>query len=272
MSKNIPFILSLFIILYVSVIQEATAEGASYGTYVPIIITSGPTFYSQHTSEGSSRDDNDDYWSYESMGTNGLDDNTLDCKYIIRDGKKILECTAECAALIKIRSKKAVKTCKELCASNNPSACNELGVLFQQGKGVDQSYSEAFDYFAKACDMNYSIGCMNAGGNPYYHSKVYYEKACTLDDGNGCSNIAFDYLQNKRYELAKMFFEKACSLNNARGCTWLGKLYFSGIGVEKSSSKAVTYYKKSCSLHDDDACRRLEKLFKNNKEVKPNKK
>ena len=40
-------------------------------------------------------------------------------------------------------------------------SCNNLGVLYAEGKGVRQNFSTAKQYFGKACDLGYQDGCDN---------------------------------------------------------------------------------------------------------------
>ena len=70
-----------------------------------------------------------------------------------------------------------------------------MGYLYLQGKGVDQNYSKAEEFFLKGCNRNSGSGCSGLG--LIYSSdkitkknnikvKKFYKKACALGDRIGC--------------------------------------------------------------------------------------
>ena len=50
----------------------------------------------------------------------------------------------------------------------NPVGQSGLGLMYLHGKGVDQDYKKAFDYFRKAAEQNWVDGQLQLG-NMYYH-------------------------------------------------------------------------------------------------------
>ena len=50
---------------------------------------------------------------------------------------------------------------RKACDLGDGGGCNNLGVSFEDGKGVKQSYSEAKKFLGKACDMKNDLGCNN---------------------------------------------------------------------------------------------------------------
>ena len=45
------------------------------------------------------------------------------------------------------------------CQEEHGAACYELGLIYQEGIGVDQNLSKAKTYFNKSCDLNTHVGC-----------------------------------------------------------------------------------------------------------------
>jgi TPR repeat protein len=42
-------------------------------------------------------------------------------------------------------------------------SCSQLGLMYEEGKGVKQDDFKAFKFYQKACDLNFSGGCSNLG-------------------------------------------------------------------------------------------------------------
>ena len=64
---------------------------------------------------------------------------------------------------------------------------------------MKQSYSKAADYYRKACDLGYGVGCYNLGisyyngegvKQSYSEAKKFYGKACDMKDDLGCDKYA----------------------------------------------------------------------------------
>jgi TPR repeat protein len=48
---------------------------------------------------------------------------------------------------------------EKACELGNAGGCNNLGVLYIDGLGVNQDYIKAAELFKKACDMGLELGC-----------------------------------------------------------------------------------------------------------------
>ncbi len=86
-----------------------------------------------------------------------------------------------------------------------------LSATFYDGviKGFKKD-KKAFEYYSKACGLNYSDGCVILGD--IYHS------------GEGVI---------KNFKKAFEYFDKACQLNNAKGCYALAALYNEGVAKDE---------------------------------------
>ena len=47
------------------------------------------------------------------------------------------------------------------CKLKNKTACNNLGILYENGQGVRQNRTTAKEYYGKACDLGKQEGCDN---------------------------------------------------------------------------------------------------------------
>jgi TPR repeat protein len=56
---------------------------------------------------------------------------------------------------------KAISSYKKACEADSSLACNNLGILYADGDGVDRDYSIAINYFDMSCKMNEEVGCKN---------------------------------------------------------------------------------------------------------------
>ncbi|WP_162983264.1 tetratricopeptide repeat protein, partial [Helicobacter mehlei] len=77
-------------------------------------------------------------------------------------------------------------------------AYNSLGLMYNIGKGVEQDYSKALQYYQKAAEMGnafsyYNLGVMYKKGYGVGQDKEmadqYFKKACDLGYQQGCNNL-----------------------------------------------------------------------------------
>lgn len=54
---------------------------------------------------------------------------------------------------------KAKKDFQKACDGGDADGCNNLGFLYENGKGVNRDYSKAKEFYGKACDGGYTMGC-----------------------------------------------------------------------------------------------------------------
>ncbi|WP_443984543.1 tetratricopeptide repeat protein [Helicobacter pylori] len=58
---------------------------------------------------------------------------------------------------------KAKKYFERACGLNNGGGCGALGVLYENGEGVEKNLTKATQFYSKACDLNNGRGCGNLG-------------------------------------------------------------------------------------------------------------
>ena len=105
-----------------------------------------------------------------------------------------------------------------------------LGILYEQGNGVEQSYEKAAELYQKAADGGEAFG------------RVYLGNLYTAGKG-----------VEQSYEKAAELYQKAADQENGEACFRLYELYGKGLGVEVSEEKAEAYLKQAFNLGNPEA-------------------
>lgn len=127
----------------------------------------------------------------------------------------------------------------EACDNGSDVGCNRLGVIYQQGKYLTQSYPAAVELYNKTCQHNYGWGCFNL-------AQLYYEgRGVDVDDSKASS-----------------LFAKGCKAGHSDSCATLGWTYESGKLGKKDLAKAKEWYEKACKLNNFVGCAKSRNLFK----------
>ncbi|GAA7692638.1 hypothetical protein JP0153_06150 [Helicobacter pylori] len=93
---------------------------------------------------------------------------------------------------------KARKYFEKACDLNNSGGCGALGMMYENGRGVEKNSKKAAQLYSKACDLKDGCGCSFLGG-------LYY-------NGDGVKQDS---------KKAATLFEKACKLGNQLACEML---------------------------------------------------
>lgn len=104
----------------------------------------------------------------------------------------------------------------------HPGARNNLGVLYEYGRGVQQDYAEAVKWYRLVAEQGDTLGQYNLG--------VRYE------NGRG---VPQDYLE------AAKWYRLAADQGSARSQYQLALLYAEGKGVREDLSEAVKWFRRS---------------------------
>ena len=133
--------------------------------------------------------------------------------------------------------KRAAELFRRACDANEPTGCNNLGVLYQRGTGVTKDLTLAATMFAKACARNDSSSCA--------------ELSVAYRDGLG---VKTDVV--KSFELAR----RACE-GGPRGCVTLGVAYEDGVGTARDLALALVAYQRGCTGADPLSCNDLAAMI-----------
>lgn len=122
-----------------------------------------------------------------------------------------------------------------------------------------KSYTEAFRYCEKACNLDNGLGCSGLGflydnGNgvrqDYQQAKTYYEKACNLDEGLACNVLGANY-SLKCFAIKNPAFAECCIEDKDR------QIIQSIPDFKNEAScfrKSKEYYGKACDLGEQKGC------------------
>ena len=58
---------------------------------------------------------------------------------------------------------KAVRFYAQACAMDDMTGCNNVGHMYELGRGVAQDDARAASYYKRACDGGVALGCTNLG-------------------------------------------------------------------------------------------------------------
>ncbi len=125
-------------------------------------------------------------------------------------------------------------------AEEDSMSMTNLGLLYQNGWGVEQDYAKA---------------------------RQWYEKSAAKDNAFGMNRLAALYMEGrgvaKDYEKARQWYEKAAAKNNASAMNELGILHHNGQGTSKDFVKAREWYEKAAALGNVNAFANLGILLDN---------
>ena len=118
-----------------------------------------------------------------------------------------------------------------------PEAQFNLANYYENGKGVEQSYSKAV---------------------------YWYERAAMKGNDRAQFNLALSYYEGKgveqSYSQAAYWLQKAANQNHPEAQCNLAILYYTGKGVTKNKSLAIYWAQESCKNFNDKGCSFLNNI------------
>ncbi|MBI3544906.1 MAG: sel1 repeat family protein [Deltaproteobacteria bacterium] len=122
------------------------------------------------------------------------------------------------------------------CGAGLAESCARQGTFFVNGTGVEKSETQAREYFLKACEGGFMLGCNAA---------------------------AFSFLRAGSPGEGLKYFEKACETGGIGvACMQAGVAYKKGTGVAQNGPLATKYLQKGCALSDQVACEELKAFIR----------
>ena len=125
---------------------------------------------------------------------------------------------------------------QEKCGKGDAAKCNEIGIMYHEGRGVPRNLSEAVRFYKKACELESNVGCSNLG-------TMY-----AVGDGVKQDSLA-----------SIKFFQKGCDGGYGGACVNLGAMYGNGYGVPKDEGRAQSYFQQACEKGFAPGCTYFEK-------------
>lgn len=139
---------------------------------------------------------------------------------------------------------KAREIWEKMADGGDGQAMNNLGVLYDLGKGVETDPGRAAHWFAKAANAGNSSGMSNYGR--------------MLEQGRGITANVSE---------AARWFDQAARLGQAEAQYNLGYLYEHGYGLPRNDSAAAAWYSRAASQQQKEALARLGHFYRIGKGV-----
>jgi uncharacterized protein len=159
--------------------------------------------------------------------------------------------------------------------AGNIDAMNNLAVIYQNGRGVAQSYDKAREWFQKAADAG-DVDAMNSLGELYYYgrgvardytqARDWYEKAAAGDNANAMYSLGWMYEKGsgaiiQDYTQARNWYQRAAAAGNTEAMYNLGVLYQNGQGITQNYDQAREWLQKAADAGNADAMNNLGELY-----------
>jgi hypothetical protein len=137
------------------------------------------------------------------------------------------------------------------CALKDANACYGLGVLYQDGEGLDKDLKRAKFYFKSACDAKSGRACSELGN--LNNDPFLLEKGCSLNDAFGCRLYGVQ-IQKTDSSKASAAFKSACDSGDPYACFALASLG----GKNTSDLPVHDLYRCACLWGHAESCRVLD--------------
>ena len=151
----------------------------------------------------------------------------------------------------------------KLCPSDSNS-CDELGLLYYNGRGIAADRSKAYQAWQQGCTAGSGDACNRQGkalelGIGIVADKnaamAYFNKACEQYDNADACTTHGNRLAASGTDPVKGLAqsERGCVLDDSE-CGWAARMYARGIGAAEDQPKATTLFTKACERGSLDSC------------------
>lgn len=164
-------------------------------------------------------------------------------------------------SFVELDRNKGLALLEKACNDGSAQACWELAYRYDGSNEyenyVEKNDKKAFAYYAKGCENKWGMCCSIVGkkllNRPIFmpgHFKAYdyFAKACDLNDRDACFLLANKHRSIMINQRAKEFSEKACALGHAKACTFAAM-------EQDNMTKRREYIFRACALSENE-CRK----------------
>ena len=168
----------------------------------------------------------------------------------------------------------------DLANNGDVFAQDTVGDMYDHGRGVEQSYEKAVEWYRKAAEQGYAntqcrLGSMYHDGRgveqSYKTAVEWYRKSAEQEYAAAQCNLGLKYKYGQgveqSYEKAVEWYRKAAEQGYANAQCNLGVMYEYGQGVEQSYEKAVEWYRKAAEQGYAGAQCKLGIIYENGQGV-----
>src|SRR6266566_3129491 len=150
----------------------------------------------------------------------------------------------------------ALQSYRKAADQGDARAQNNLGAMYESGRGVPQSYTEAIRWFRLAADQGdakaqHNLGVMNESGQgvpqSYTEAMRWYRLAADQGYANAQNNLGSMYIYGRgvpqNYAEAMKWFRLAADRGDAQGQVDVGVCYRDGLGVPQDYTEAIKWFR-----------------------------
>jgi TPR repeat protein len=156
--------------------------------------------------------------------------------------------------------------------ANNTSAMNNLGYLYEHGKGVIKNLSTARQCYRNAASQGDSLGMYNLGRTYFEDAKPDYELAFAYFKmaANAGHILAMNALGNmfangqgtqQDYVQASSYYTMAAEAGHVPAIYSLGDMYGLGLGVRQDYAIALSYFRRAADAGHALAMNNLGSMY-----------
>jgi TPR repeat protein len=167
--------------------------------------------------------------------------------------------------------------CSKFADKGHPIACNNLGYLYQNGKGTPVNYDKAFNLYSTSVELGNSYAMINLGhmynkgqGRESDHKMAlkWYLASAEKHNSHGMYELAVMRQRLEDWTDALRIYKQSCDLGNSNAMVNLGILYqYGNSTIEKNEKLAVEYFNKSVNLGNAYAMNLLAHIYKDGNKV-----
>lgn len=149
----------------------------------------------------------------------------------------------------------ALRSWRPLAEQGDAEAQTSIGVMYENGIGVQQDYQQAVFWYRQAADQGYAVAQYNLGvvygdgsgvQQDYQQAASWYRKAAEQGYAGAQHNLGIMYAKGhgvpQDYAAALSLWTPLAAQGNARAQFFLGYMYETGRGVPQDYKEAVRLY------------------------------
>jgi TPR repeat protein len=157
----------------------------------------------------------------------------------------------------------ALLACTREANAGNQQAQRNLGVIYDQGLGVNKDPAQAALWFRKAADTGnrdatFQLATLYESGRgvpqDQQQAMSWYRKAALLGDADSQVKLGRAYMDGKGVDKdegeASAWFQRAADQGNFYALNRLGAMYIDGKGVHKDEARGVKLFQQAAAKND----------------------
>ena len=170
---------------------------------------------------------------------------------------------------------------RELAEAGNAEAQTEMGLRYEDSRGVLQNYAVAMSWYRRAAEQGHALGQVSLG---YMYSTGrgvaqdnaeavrWYRRAAGQGHAGGQNNLGVMYGAGRGVPWhdgeAVRWFRRAADQDHARAQNNFGVMYGTGRGVERDDGEAVRWYRRAAEQGEVLGQYNLGWMYENGRSVR----